>query len=247
MMIPSSLKYLLPGALLAIAACSESATAVDELAGETAADDSGDSKADAPYADAYTYYEVSADLRKCASPYCGGYFVRRLNRTSTRCSDGSYQDACYTPTLDWSHTDLDGTQQQKLTDSAYKDATTEGVYAIARGWFSSQQFFVSEAWVAESDAVSDGVFVKIADNGIRCITAPCPSLTERALNTVRSANLADLDWTDAGLSDREIQGFSDELYTGGTIVSGYRYYTSGSGKGRSVSAGYHRLVQPATP
>ena len=29
----------------------------------------------------------------------------------------------------------------------------------------------------------DGVFAKVFENGIRCIAAPCPTLTEKGLNT----------------------------------------------------------------
>jgi hypothetical protein len=241
--------------LLAIsAACSNNSSPVDELAGETAADDAGDGKADSAADGVYTYFEVTADLRKCAAPICGGYFFQRLNRTTTKCVDGSYHASCYAPTLDWSKTTLGDAQQQKLVDAANQDAMSEGTYGIVRGYFASQnygtanlgRFVVTEAWVGENpDAVSDGVFVKVADNGIRCITAPCPSLTERALNTSRSANVSDIDWTVGGFSDREIQGFSDDFYTAhGTIISGDRYYSSNHGKGRTATQGFHMLAEP---
>ena len=234
--------------VLTLAACGSSAP-TDDLAGETAADDTvTDQKSDSPYADAYTYYEIRTDMRKCAFPACGGFFVSRLNRSSTKCSDGSYASACYTSTLDWSQTDLVDEVQQKLLAAAQTDATTEGVYAIVRGWFHSGSFVVSEAWVAENDTVSDGVFVKLADNGIRCITAPCPSTVERGLNTVRFANIDELDWSDAGLSDREVEGFQNDIAGSGVIVAGWRYYGTSNGhttKNRTVTAAYHRLANPA--
>ena len=224
--------------VLMIAACS-SPPVTDELAGETSADDTVvDQKADSPYAEAYTYYEIRQDLRKCAFPLCGGFFVSRLNRSATRCSDGSYADACYTPTLD-------PAPPQKLIDAAALDATTPGVYAIVRGWFDGNTFVTTEAWGAENPAVeSDGVFVKIENSGIVCITAPCPTMVERGLNTIRFANISELDWTDSGLTDREIEGFQTDIAGDGMLAAGWRYYGSYNGhatKGRTITAAYHRI------
>src|SRR5690242_5771385 len=81
------------------AACS-SDEVFDELAGETDADEIAEGKADAAVDGSYTYYEITADFRKCASPMCGGFFLDRLNRSETKCHDGHYQTACYTPELD---------------------------------------------------------------------------------------------------------------------------------------------------
>ncbi|HMJ26230.1 MAG TPA: DUF6748 domain-containing protein, partial [Pyrinomonadaceae bacterium] len=32
-----------------------------------------------------TFYTVREDMRRCASPMCGGYFVKRVNLPLTRC------------------------------------------------------------------------------------------------------------------------------------------------------------------
>lgn len=242
------LRSLSASFLLAAAACSSSPV-VDDLAGESAADDQVDAKSDSPFADGYTYYAVSADLRKCAAPYCGGYFLSRVNRTSTRCKDGSYHAACYTPAFDWTSSQLDETQQQKLVDAA---ARTDGAYALVRGHFTPGsttlgQLTVEEAWVAEGASAPDGVFAKVKDNGIRCITAPCPSLSEQALNTTRTANLSDLDFSPSGLTDREVQGVQDDFYVPhGSIIAGDRYYDNHA-KGRTVTNAFHLLVAPTPP
>ena len=38
--------------------------------------------------DADTYFAVTADGRKCAWPLCGGWFLKRLNQSTTVCHDG---------------------------------------------------------------------------------------------------------------------------------------------------------------
>ena len=35
------------------------------------------------------------DMRKCAYPICGGYFVKSVNLAATRCADGTQQQACH--------------------------------------------------------------------------------------------------------------------------------------------------------
>lgn len=236
--------------LLATAACSEPASTTDELAGETAADDvAADGKLDSSAADAYTYFAIRTDLRKCMSPMCGGFFVSRVNRSITWCHDGTAADSCYTPALDWRESGLTSDAQQKLLDASFRGDER----AIVRGHFEDQtypsfgnlgQFVVTEAWVAENATPAEGVFVKIATNGIVCIMAPCPTLTEKALNTIRFANISQLDWTMSDLSDREIQGFVSELKAPGVIAAGWRYYTVVNGQwtpGRAITAAYHRL------
>ena len=231
-------------------ACSN--VTADELAGETAADDAAGGKADATAVDgAYTYFAVTPDLRKCLSPVCGGYFAARVNRSTTTCSNGHVAGSCYVAELDWSESNLPDALSQKLIDAAGKDASSGGVYAIARGRIAAQTYgnfgnlgrlVVTEAWVAESDSGSDGVFVKVKDNGIRCITVPCPSLTEKGLNTSRSANLAEIEWAPAGFTDREIEGFTSSLYAGGVILAGDRYTVPPHAKGRTATQAYHRLA-----
>ncbi|MBV8761549.1 MAG: hypothetical protein JO257_29915 [Deltaproteobacteria bacterium] len=226
----------------------------DELAGETSADNAVDGKADAAVDGSYTYFEISKDLRKCVSPICGGFYLARLNRSYTTCVDHVDRASCYVPALDWSESGVSDGLQQKLYDAANIDATTSGVHAIVRGRFAPQQyaqgnlgrFVVTEAWVEEGDAVSEGVFVRAKTNSIQCIAAPCPTITEKALDKSTSANIAAIDWSLAGLQDREIQSFNDALSTdGGVILAGDRYTYSQNGrsaKGRTATAAYSRLV-----
>lgn len=227
------------------------------LVGESGHDATIDGKAGA----AYTYFEITADLRKCPSPMCGGWFLSRLNRPTTQCHDGQYADACYTPVLDWSQAGLSEDLQAKLLDACNEDAVSVGVYAIVRGWFEPTngttprpdmgRFVISEAWVAEGDAVSDGEFVKVADNGLRCFAAPCPSLTEHTLNRSRVVDIAEVDWTPAGMSDAELEACVDSMYSSdGIMVAGYRYMVhvnDSAAKARTATAAYRRLTSDVLP
>lgn len=243
-----------------IAACSSDGE-VDELAGETAADDAAnaDGKGDVAADGAYTYFSIKGDIRRCAFPTCGGDFLARVNRTTTVCHDGKSAAQCYTPELDFSESGLKQEAQDKLRLAISEGSIGEGVKAIVRGRFArygSQKigremgrFIVTEAWVAQTKTTTDGVFVKIHDNGLRCIAAPCPSTGETALNTSRSANIAEVDFAPSGLTDEQVGELSEKMFQpSGLIIAGDRFtvkFQGRTGKGRTATNVFARLENPA--
>lgn len=241
---------------LAVSACSSSSEVEDELAGETDEDEALEGKADHTTPDGvYTYFEVWTDMRKCVSPMCGGFYLHRLNRSSTICHNGASRAACYVPELDWSQSDLSPATQALLLEASDRGAMSYGAIALVRGRFASKtypgfgnmgRFIVTEAWVAENDSVSEGVFVKAFDNGIRCIQAPCPTVTEKALNTSREANIHGIDWEVGGFDDDQVAAFWQDMAAKpyGVIVAGDRYLVKENNqwaKGRTATAVYRRL------
>lgn len=205
---------------------------------------------------AYTYFAISADLRKCPSPACGGWFLTRLNRTTTQCHDGSVATSCYTPVLDWSQAGLSADQQDSMLQACSQGAQSSSVYAVVRGQFKGRnhttprpelgRFVISEAWLAEGDATSAGAFVKLRDNGLRCFAAPCPSITELMLNMGSATDIAGLDWVPSGMTDDQIAECTGDLTTAdGLMVVGNRYTMTENGTtadGRTVTVAYQRLL-----
>jgi hypothetical protein len=45
------------------------------------------------------YFSIQQDLRRCASPLCGGFYVSQLNASTTECADGLKQSMCYVAEL----------------------------------------------------------------------------------------------------------------------------------------------------
>jgi hypothetical protein len=240
----------LPAILIsALAGCSASAYPSDEPASDSQSAYDAATTNDA-------YFEIWADLRKCASPTCGGWFVSRLNRSTTTCVDGRTGTSCYAPVLDWSATGLTLEQQVPFLDACNRAAGSSGTYAIVRGAFARTnatprpelgRFLIQEAWVAEGDPVTDGTFVRVQDNGIRCFAAPCPSLTEQTLNMTSTANIAAMDWSPSGLSADEIAECTQDLMTpSGLLIAGSRYdYTENgtAAKGRTVTAAFQQITR----
>ncbi len=231
------MKTLLLALLVMGSACAT--TVEDDLAGESATDGAVGGKADGAPDGVYTYFQLHAGAK-------GGWQLARLNRSTTVCANGSTAARCDVPTLDWSESALVERTQTKVTDAA----ATPGVHAIVRGRFARRgtayRFIVTEAWLSETESQASGVFAKITLSGIQCITTPCPSLKEHSLNNSFTANIAEIDWSFASLTDRETEAFTAEIARShGTIICGDRYNLSSTMKGRTATAAFHRLVEDA--
>jgi hypothetical protein len=210
-------------------------------------------------AGAPAYFSIRKDLRRCASPMCGGWFVSQLNSATTQCHDGSIATSCYTPVLDFTNSGLDDAQQAALIEASDHASRSAGVHAIVAGQLARTntttpsptlgRFVIREGWVSEGDGVSSGTFVKVKDNGLRCFAAPCPNLTETTLNTPQTARIAEVDWTPSGLNDAQIEDCTQDMYgPDGLVIAGDRYTTTVNGTaatGRTVTAAYERLVPPS--
>jgi len=230
-------------ALALTAACS--AGVDDEFATDDATE--GDaSKADAP-GGTFTYYFLKPDLRLCLSPICGGVFYSLANGSQTTCLDGHKADQCYAASVDWTKLGLGDTGMAKVNSApqvlvratvAPKQWSTIGTFAELRP---------TEAWLSQGPNEATGPIVKIEDSGIRCITAPCPSLRERKLNSVLKADLAELGWDESGASERLIGTAMERLYKDGLIVAGYRYMLGGGYKARTVTQFWFRATDDAAP
>lgn len=242
-------RFLLPAlatsSLFAVACTSEDTTP-DELA-SVDADQGNVGKADA-VDNTYTFFTVERDMRKCAAPMCGGYWVSRVNRDTTRCADGTYAAACYVHALDLSGLGVSDSDLGKIQDTAQ----VGNERLLLRGWVdktfvlerSVGVFTASEAWLGGTDSTPDGVFVEIHDNGIRCIQAPCPSTSEYKLNSSLTAQIAGVDFSDSGATDRQISAALDQVGTYGVIVAGHRYTIHQNGhtaKGRTASQYWTRV------
>ena len=169
------------------------------------------------------YYLIHVDARKCPWPTCGGYFL----------TEPVFGKTTYVPELDW---------RAPGADRIIYAASMPGDRALVRGIIAENRLAVTEAWLEENDTAPQGTFVEVVNNGIVCIKAPCPTMTETVLNTPFTMMIGDLYWEPSGLSDREILSFEEQLDTG-IIVAGWRVLACRGGtcaKGRAVTAAYHR-------
>jgi hypothetical protein len=139
------------------------------------------------------YFAAVPDLRRCASPRCGGYFVRAVNRASTRCSDGTVAERCYVAELDL---DVFGDDPPALGRETVLRGRIESHVYPAFGDLG--RFVATEAFSSATSAIATGAFFRLADTGLRCITAPCFSISADLLNRDFKFRLSALDLTPVG-------------------------------------------------
>jgi hypothetical protein len=155
-----------------------------------------------------SFYSFRRDLRRCAAPRCGGYFVKLVNQARTRCADGRSQSECYVAEIDW------GGQSQPDSDRALLRGSIR-----RRGRFGMLR--VSEVWQAASANQPTGRFFRVRDRGIRCIAAPCETHHEARLNSTASRNVAGVDLSGAGASDNQVSEATTAMTSrDGILVSG---------------------------
>jgi hypothetical protein len=138
------------------------------------------------------YYLVTRmDARKCLSPVCGGFFVKKVNAATTPCADGSKQAECYVSAIQ-----LTGIGLSAREEEDFRMALVGGKALIKARLYKAKfngtyygTLKASEGWQGATGSVPDGTFYRAADNGIRCIMAPCPTTTAAELNGSDSHNL----------------------------------------------------------
>ena len=162
------------------------------------------------------------DLRKCAYPMCGGYFVKAVNAASTRCADGTQQKEChavqlYTQALGW-------TPEQQATFEAQfvkGKALVRGYLEPApAGLYTADRLTITEGWQAQGTRSAVGAFYGVKNTGIVCITTPCPSLAATKLNVMAPVVNPSLDLTPSGASDKQIAAANEALNTTGILTAG---------------------------
>lgn len=171
-----------------------------------------------------TFYRVRNDLRRCALPLCGGYFVARVNASSTRCADGRFKRECYVAEIDWNGQEEPEPGQLLLRGNiGTRHYERFGNLGVLR---------VSETWKSLGSNESSGTFYLVRDRGVRCIAFPCPTHSEAKLNSSFSRNIAGVNLEGAGLGENASTVKAAMTGPDGVIVIGQDVPVKGPG-GRS--------------
>jgi hypothetical protein len=163
---------------------------------------------------AASHYLVRPDLRLCPSPMCGGAWVRRVNHPLTRCVDGAARPACYVASV----TGVAGLPSSARAGSVL----VRGRLVPARidGFPGLGALAASAAWRPAGKLEPHGTTFRVADNGVRCITSPCFSLTAVALEDGGRRTVSELDLGRAGASTADVARAQKAVDGGGLLVTG---------------------------
>lgn len=196
--------------------------AVDAEAGDEEAVEAEEALTGAP--SNFGYFIVTRrDFRRCMAPLCGGFYVKRVNEAKTRCADGSLQPECYVSSIQLGGIGLSDREESDLRSAVESGKALIKARTYKKKWNGIYlgTLKANEGWLGATgsvDASFDGTFYRAADNGIRCIKAPCPSTTAYPLNgagdsynvvkvnlagTANPADQASLDRASAALATKE--------------------------------------------
>jgi hypothetical protein len=202
--------------------CAQGDSSNDDLAGEAdVSEDSTDSaKADAAGNAGYFTLEAKR-VRGPADGFVVVYDIRRANSARTKCADGVKREACTVSTLDTKAiTFTFGFEEQSLKLFLLNQIDNGSVALMVRGQMTQSAFVATEVWRQEADLTGapnhglDGVAVKIKDSGIRCITAPCPTIVENKLNSVKSQNIENY----SAQTDALTSQIGDSIFSGKPVI-----------------------------
>ena len=212
---PNVLFVLFALALGALAACDADAPA-------TTLND--DAAAGARSSAATAYLVVRADLRRCAAPMCGGFFVSRANYATVKCADGGFKAECYVPGASFASLGLDDGEADYVT------GRMRAGHAIVRGSIAPRSYSgfgnlgilnVTEAWDAWTDQAPTGTLRAVASTGIQCIAAPCPTLHATELNrNAHDTQITGLDLSALNAAEESKDAAMNLAYTDRLLTAG---------------------------
>jgi hypothetical protein len=139
------------------------------------------------------FYVVRPDPRMCPSPLCGGYWVSLANRARTRCADDLLRPRCYVARA----ADERG---QPLPSAVPAEALVRG--AVGPGSDDLGVLVTARVFSPVGRAAPAGRYYRLADNGIRCVRAPCFSLRASLLNRSSSTTVSGIDLGTAPIETR---------------------------------------------
>ena len=157
------------------------------------------------------YFFVRQDVRRCVSPLCGGYFVKRVNRSRTRCANGRWMSECYVAEIDWNG--------QPEVDPGKVLVRGDIITRRFPRFGNLGAFRVTESWQSPGDKPGTGTLYRVRDRGVRCITHPCLSHTARRLNLNVTTNVAGVDLAAADADGSEAAAAM--THPEGVMVAGF--------------------------
>src|SRR5262245_45491973 len=150
-----------------------------------------------PPADKSAYYTIRQDLRRCASPMCGGYFVRRANNERMKCGNQRNALDCYVADIDWN-----GNTKVEPNNALLRGEIVAGVKSHGQKF---DRLRVLESWQGSGAKNPADEFYRVRDLRINCITHPCLTHHEARLNSTFERDIAGVQLNNAGAPDAVIQ------------------------------------------
>jgi hypothetical protein len=187
--------------------------------------------------DADRLVAIAPDLRRCAPPICGGYFVRPLNLSDR---------AEHVTKLLFDAPDLDEETIRKVRDANLPELVLRGHFGAPDETSHARSFIVIEAYrglpgVAPRTA---DAFFQIGKRvpPIACITTPCPNRIAYMINTDERTEIDDVSLDELGAPLVQESWLDAEIRRGAVVAGALNEPTSRPGTQRLLAA--HQVFLP---
>jgi hypothetical protein len=179
-----------------------------------------------------SYFRLRRDVRRCAAPLCGGFFVSRVNSSSTSCVDGARSAECYVTGLDLSALALGSAAEARVTGAPEELLLAGEIAPESTDFGELGRLRVTEAWQGHTGVRAEGAFLRVVNEGIVCITNPCPTFSAEILNArLPLVTIAEVDLE--GIAGDASDGLSQLNEPEGLLVAALPEIVSGPG-GRAI-------------
>ena len=176
-----------------------------------------------------SHVTLRRDQRRCASPGCGGYFVRDANKTTPE---------QYVYTIDFSATGFDGPTSDKVLGAAANEIVLYGKLSPVDPKTNVRSFKVSSAYrgmPGRSAAAGDAFFNATATH-IQCVAAPCQDQSALKLNDTAKTSFSHYDVAAAST------GFVDQVWLAARVREHGALVAASIVDGQKMAAGSERVL-----
>jgi hypothetical protein len=191
----------------------------------------------------YAYFTVTPDPRLCPGPICGGFHLQALNQSWTTCADGAQQTSCYVASADF------GALEAPPIFAPGEVVVRGRIEADEYPGFGNLGRLVAEsAWTGATAQGAQGIFFRIRELGIVCVTTPCFSIEARVLNQTAILALSGLDLAAVDATPAQLAAAQAAAQRGDLLVAGVTTPDPGpAGEGLALIASQFWLPEPARP
>lgn len=194
-------------------------------------------------------FSVKPDYRRCAHPYCGGWFLTPVNKrirglmseVEAHTEVSANAVSIYVPKVNYRRLGLSPQQIRELERNM-----SEG-QALLRGYLEPywshntdrrlNVLVADAAWVSPNDNKPVGSYLNMTSSGIVCITTPCPYYEANLINADYTTLVDEISLKEAGLTLEEQALAWRMISNKGLIITGFKFISQGQvGEGLGVAA-----------
>lgn len=197
-------------------------------------------------------YTIEPDYRRCAAPFCGGWWLTPVNRLQIALPTVDDLDAgiapaptpIYVASIDYSKLRLTDAEINRfeyliLTGQALiRGALVD--YPWTRQDSPKQQLNslrASATWYAANTNEPFGTYLDVKSTGIVCITTPCPYFQANQVNTYWNFQFHEINFDRAELTDRQLAMAQKRIADRSLMMTGVRFVSQGmTGDGIGIAA-----------